>query len=114
MQSETTGDDGASEPAARLSRADEALLSHLSPFEVKTRLLEIATASARRRHTSMLDAGRGNPNWVATTPRSAFFLLGEFGITESRRVWEESDLGGMPVRDGIAARCVAAVEHSRN
>ena len=24
----------------------------------------------------MLDAGRGNPNWVATTPRAAFFLLG--------------------------------------
>ena len=28
----------------------------------------------------VLDAGRGNPNWVATTPRAAFFLLGQFAL----------------------------------
>ena len=91
------------------SRDDERALAELSPFEVKARLLEIAAATARRKGTRMLDAGRGNPNWVATTPRAAFFLLGEFALTESRRVWEEPDLGGMPVREGIAARFEAFV-----
>lgn len=34
----------------------------------------------------MLNAGRGNPNWIATTPREAFFLLGKFGLEECRHV----------------------------
>jgi aspartate 4-decarboxylase len=89
---------------AQLCRDDERELAHLSPFELKAKLLELAEASARRRHTRMLDVGRGNPNWVATTPRAAFFLLGEFALAESRRVWAEADLGGMPARDRIAHR----------
>ena len=52
----------------------------------------------------MLNAGRGNPNWVATTPREAFFLLGQFALDECRRVWDEPDLGGMPKEEGCAAR----------
>jgi len=86
------------------SRAEERELEKLSPFELKARLLEIAAGSARRSSTTMLDAGRGNPNWVATTPRAAFFLLGRFALEESTRVWKEPDLGGMPAEDGIARR----------
>ena len=41
---------------------------------------------------------------MATTPRDAFFRLGEFGLLESKRVWDEPDLGGMPDRNGIAGR----------
>jgi aspartate 4-decarboxylase len=37
-------------------------------------------------------------------PREAFFLLGQFGLTESKQAWDEPDLGGMPRRDGIATR----------
>jgi aspartate 4-decarboxylase len=51
-----------------------------------------------------LNAGRGNPNWIATTPREAFFLLGQFALTESKRAWDEPDLGGMPYKSGIADR----------
>jgi aspartate 4-decarboxylase len=89
------------------TRAETRELAELSPFECKARLLRIATASARARGAQLLDAGRGNPNWVATTPRAAFFLLGEFALGESRRVWEEPDLGGMPAQQGIAARLEA-------
>ncbi|MGL5765356.1 MAG: aspartate 4-decarboxylase, partial [Sarcina sp.] len=53
---------------------------------------------------ALLDAGRGNPNWISTTPREAFFTLGQFAITESKRVWDEKDLGGMPSKLGIYAR----------
>jgi aspartate 4-decarboxylase len=31
----------------------------------------------------MLNAGRGNPNFVATLPRNAFFQLGLFAVGES-------------------------------
>jgi aspartate 4-decarboxylase len=53
----------------------------------------------------MLNAGHGNPNWIAIRPRAAFFLLGEFALGEGRRAWEEEDLiGGMPAAAGIARR----------
>jgi aspartate 4-decarboxylase len=74
----------------------------LSPFELKDDLVKIAK-NPESTHV-FLDAGRGNPNWIATTPREAYFLFGRFGVEESKRVWDEPDLGGMPKRDGIAAR----------
>ena len=104
LSSSSTTGGKTEEPGQTLCRDDERELEELSPFEVKARLLELAGESARSRNARVLDAGRGNPNWVATTPRAAFFLLGEFGLAESRRVWEEPDLGGMPARDGIAGR----------
>src|SRR5262245_32630860 len=78
--------------------------THLSPFELKDNLIELATESALANQRVMLNAGRGNPNWIATTPREAMLLLGQFALQESKRVWNEAGLGGMPERDGIAAR----------
>lgn len=57
----------------------------------------------------MLNAGRGNPNWVATGPREAFYALGYFALSESRRVWTADNLGGMPEKQGAAARFDAYV-----
>ncbi|GAA4903656.1 aspartate 4-decarboxylase [Stackebrandtia albiflava] len=80
-------------------------LEGLSPFELKNTLIGLADAQHERTAKAMINAGRGNPNWVATTPREAFFLLGAFGMEESRRTWDEWDgLGGMPRADGIAGR----------
>jgi aspartate 4-decarboxylase len=81
-------------------------LAKLSPFELKDQLIELAQDASGRNAatTQFLNAGRGNPNWIATTPREAFFLLGRFALTESKRDWDEPGLGGMPQRDGIAAR----------
>ena len=79
-------------------------LEKLSPFELKDKLIHLASESARQSTETMLNAGRGNPNWVATTPRDAFFTLGTFAIHESKRVWDEPDLGGMPQKSGIAER----------
>ena len=77
-------------------------LETISPFELKDDLIKIAK-DPESAHI-FLDAGRGNPNWIATTPREAYFLFGTFGIEESKRVWDEPDLGGMPKREGIGAR----------
>src|SRR5712671_375554 len=82
----------------------------LSPFEIKNELMELARKSSRTTQSAFLNAGRGNPNWIATTPREGFFLLGQFAITESKRVMEQSPgIGGMPLAKGIAARLDAWV-----
>jgi aspartate 4-decarboxylase len=86
----------------------------LSPFEIKDELINLAKATSKRTQSAFLNAGRGNPNWVATTPREGFFLLGQFAITESKRVMEHpAGIGGMPQAKGIAARYEAwLAQHS--
>src|SRR4051812_35007731 len=77
----------------------------LGPFEIKDFLAKVATKSAEESSSSYLNAGRGNPNWVATEPREAFFLLGQFAVTESKRVLDLlPGVGGMPKASGCAAR----------
>jgi aspartate 4-decarboxylase len=79
-------------------------LEKLSPFELKDKLIHLAGEASRQSAQTMLNAGRGNPNWIATTPRQAFFTLGSFAVEESKRTWDEPDLGGMPQKAGIAKR----------
>jgi aspartate 4-decarboxylase len=73
----------------------------LSPFQLKDQLIRLATSHSER---MMLNAGRGNPNWLATTPRLGFFQLGLFAVEESQRVLSGELLGGIPQREGIAKR----------
>lgn len=80
----------------------------LSPFEIKDELINLAKATSRTSQSAFLNAGRGNPNWIATTPREGFFLLGQFAVTESKRVIEHpAGVGGMPQASGIAVRLEA-------
>ncbi len=80
-------------------------MDRISPFELKNRLIELADESIKKSTRAMLNAGRGNPNWIATVPREAFFALGKFGLSEARRNWEcEEGLAGIPQKDGIATR----------
>ena len=77
----------------------------LSPFEIKNELRSLAKEATKKTQSAFLDAGRGNPNWIATTPRESFFLLGQFAIIESKRVMDEAPgIGGMPKANGVAAR----------
>ena len=77
----------------------------LGPFEIKDELIKLAKKTSRTTQSAFLNAGRGNPNWVATTPREGFFLLGQFAVTESKRVMEHpAGIGGMPQPQGIAGR----------
>src|SRR5579884_1314701 len=77
----------------------------LSPFEIKDELIKLAKNTSRTTQSAFLNAGRGNPNWIATKPREAFFLLGQFAITESKRVLDHpAGVGGMPQAQGIAHR----------
>lgn len=85
----------------------------LSPFEIKDELIKLAKNTSRRSQSAFLNAGRGNPNWIATTPREGYFLLGQFALTESKRVMDHpAGLGGMPQAAGIANRLKAwLVQH---
>ena len=83
----------------------------LGPFEIKDFLAKVATKSAEDSSTSYLNAGRGNPNWVATEPREAFFLLGQFALTECKRVLDlPPGVAGMPKAAGVAGRLAAWVK----
>src|ERR1700742_2580308 len=77
----------------------------LGPFEIKDELIKLAKQNCRTTQSAFLNAGRGNPNWIATTPREGFFLLGQFAITESKRVMEHpAGVGGMPQAKRVAGR----------
>jgi len=84
-----------------MERTEERRYEGLSPFELKNKLVELAKHRGER---MMLNAGRGNPNWIALEPRAAFFRLGEFAVTEARRVALGPDFGGLPKKWGIADR----------
>ncbi len=77
---------------------------NLSPFELKNKLIALADKHHDTSLWAMLNAGRGNPNWIAATPREAFFSLGHFAIEETRNTWKDKDLAGMPHKEGIALR----------
>jgi aspartate 4-decarboxylase len=77
--------------------------ANLSPFELKDQLIAIASSDAGR---LMLNAGRGNPNFLAMLPRLAFLSLGEFAMLEAQRSYAylDSGFGGLPEYEGIVQR----------
>ena len=81
---------------------------HLSPFEIKDELIKLARTSGQASAHMFLNAGRGNPNWLATRARAISFLLGQFAIDESMRVMAHpAGIGGMPRAAGMADRLEA-------
>lgn len=94
------------------SRAFEKEIAKLSPFEIKGILISLAEKDAQCSTATFLNAGRGNPNWLLSRPRSAFFLLGEFAVSEAARKVYDAGLGilASPTRDGVAGRYLAFIE----
>jgi aspartate 4-decarboxylase len=93
---------------APLGHAKYAQYEKLGPFEIKDFLAKVASKTALDNSVSYLNAGRGNPNWVATEPREGYFLLGQFAVTECKRVMDlPPGVAGMPKASGVAARLEA-------
>jgi aspartate 4-decarboxylase len=90
---------------ASISRARQKALLKLSPFELKDELINLAREAEQEDTAQFLNAGRGNPNWICTTPREAFGTLLRFGLEESRRDVDLPDLGHK------IARSPALAEH---
>lgn len=92
----------------------EKIYGEISPFELKNKLISLAEGQMEKSARTMLDAGRGNPNWTAAAPREAFFTFGQFAVSETRRVWDEHDMAGMPRKEGIAQRFNIYIEKHKN
>jgi aspartate 4-decarboxylase len=89
---------------SKTSRSEQKELLKLSPFELKDKLIDLASEAGRDSNIQMLNAGRGNPNWLSTTPRESFATLLQFGIKESQSGYKLPDTGTFPVQKGIADR----------
>lgn len=92
--------------------AYEKELENMSPFEIKSTLISLAEKDAQRSTATFLNAGRGNPDWLLSYPRKAFFLLGEFAMSEADRVKYDEAIGivASPTQDGVAARFLAFLD----
>ena len=77
-------------------------LAKLGNFEVASCLVKLAEKNST--NSTVLNAGRGNPNWIQTVSRLAFCRLVEFGVKESRRTINGKDLAGYTEKEGMAKR----------
>ena len=96
------------------SRAEQKTLLKLSPFELKDKLISLADEGARESAVQMLNAGRGNPNWLCTTPRDAFGTLLRWAIQETRRNVTIPDVGHMPEKAGSGKRLQEFLDANRD
>jgi len=96
-----------------MNTIDYAKLARLGPFEIKDHLTSLASRHGDR---LMLNAGRGNPNFMATIPRYGFFQLGLFAMQEAERsyAYMPEGVGGHPRLEGIETRFDAFVAAHRS
>ena len=102
-------------PKIKTTRKTEKELEQMSPFELKNNLITLANQSTDKSTHAMLNAGRGNPNWISTIPREAFFTLGKFAMEECRRAMNYiQGLAGIPEMKGIAKRFEKFLEDNKS
>lgn len=94
----------------------ERALGKMSPFEIKSTLISLAEKESQRSTATFLNAGRGNPNWLLSYPRKAFFMLGEFAMEECDSRQYDADWGivASPVSEGIASRFTDYLDKHRD
>ena len=92
----------------------EKIYGKISPFEFKNQLIDLAETSQKKSTRALLDTGRGNPNWIASTPRDAFFTFGHFATQEAKQSWCHEDLAEIPQKYGIANRFFEYIEKNHN
>jgi len=81
----------------------------LGPFEIKDELIKLAKKTLRTTQSGIPKCrSRQSELDRHQTARGLLFLLGQFAITESKRVMEHpAGIGGMPQAQGIAGRLEA-------
>ena len=58
----------------------------------------------------VLDAGRGNPNWINTQARYAFTRFSDFATRECERDMSRGTMAGHAQEEGIGDRFDAAMD----
>lgn len=87
---------------------DAQLEEELGAFEITAYQRELAKANEAG--YSVLDAGRGNPNWINTQSRYAFTRFMNFAIAESELDFSQGSMAGHARLGGIGERFDAAMD----
>lgn len=69
-----------------------------------------ALAAENEKGYAVLDAGRGNPNWINTITRKACSRLMDFAVSECERTYEADHMGGHAQQEGIYERFQKAMD----
>ena len=80
----------------------EKKLEKLGAFEISSSMLKIAKNNDK--NNTILNAGRGNPNWINTQSRLAFVRLMQWGVEESKRTINYENMAGYTEKEGIYDR----------
>ena len=76
--------------------------NEIGAFEITAIQRELAANN--NMNLPVLDAGRGNPNWIHTLSRYAFARLEEFALNECERTYSNGDMAGQANHEGIGNR----------
>lgn len=83
-------------------------MGKISAFEIAAHLRKLAAENEAG--YSVLDAGRGNPNWINTEARKAYSRFMEYALTECERTMDEGDMAGAAALKGMSGRFDAAMD----
>lgn len=87
--------------------AEDQLQKEISAFEITAVQRELAEVNEAG--YDVLDAGRGNPNWINTQARYAFTRFMDFAIGECELTMNEGGMAGQAREEGISDRFDAAM-----
>lgn len=88
--------------------AEEQLQKELGAFEITANQRELAKTNEAG--YSVLDAGRGNPNWINTQARYAYTRFSDFSTRECELDMSEGSMAGHARQEGIGERFDAAMD----
>ena len=88
--------------------AEEQLQKELGAFEITANQRELAKNNEAG--YSVLDAGRGNPNWINTQARYAYTRFSDFSTRECELDMNEGSMAGHARQEGIGERFDAAMD----
>ncbi len=87
--------------------AEEQLEMEIGAFEITAMQRELARTNEAG--YPVLDAGRGNPNWINTQARYAFTRFMDYAVGECERTMHQGSMAGQAEKDGIGLRFDAAM-----
>ena len=88
--------------------AEEQLQKELGAFEITANQRELAKKNEAG--YPVLDAGRGNPNWINTQARYAYTRFSDFATRECELDMNEGSMAGHARQEGIGDRFDAAMD----
>ena len=81
----------------------------LSNFEIAAIFKQLAKNNLR--HQSVVNGGRGNPNWIETTARLAYSRLLEIGVEEAESTFQhDAGMAGDVKKAGLYQRVMTALD----